>query len=236
MGKFYIETSSSSVASGQKVIYELSATTDIRVKNGSKLTQYPAENGQSLVDNIVVDSSIISLSGIITDVSFSDVVKYQDGVPVGNGAEAVEKYIEQINARIKNREVFTFYFSNVLKPLRNCVITSFEYSKDNTLGGESWKVSISAQQVRFARRAQFVQEPAVVWKELTEKNKQGSGNKSNVSDKSKEEIAFTKCMGTNTCQLAPTEQYPRGEIVSYDEWKVRRKQYFDNKNKTVKKG
>lgn len=246
MGTFYIETSPSSVASGQKVIYELSATTDITIKKGSKITSYPIQSGRQFVDNIVVDDGSISISGIITDVSFSDASTYaaSDGSQLkGTGAELVEKYIEQIKSRIDNREVFTFYFSSVLKPLNDCVITNFTYSKDNTLGNESWKITIDAQPIRFGKRAQYVVEPAVAWESLTAPKKQGSGNKSTVSEKSEEEILFTTCKGAQkwrgggvvgNCKMPAG--YPGPPYYEYDQWLKAKNKYFADKKKTVKKG
>jgi hypothetical protein len=190
MGKFYLQTSEVDRNTGDYVLYELHATTNISIAMTSTLTTYPIESGADVADNIVVKNKKIDLSGIVTDVSqagttvsgsTTDLLTSQ--AQDGNQIRSVEHYIEELKKRIDNKETFTVHFSNVLKPIRNCVITNFTYNKTNTLGGEAWMIKISLSEARFANRARFVAEPALDWQPLLAGLEKSNAAKSGASDK-----------------------------------------------------
>ena len=202
MGKFYLETTNPDPETDLKVRYELHATSEISVTVPSSTTNYTIEKGDDVTDNVVVKNRKATLSGIVTDVSqsgFSVIGSIVDLLTkkssVDDKAGPVEQYIEQLNERINNKETFSIYFSGILLPLHDCVITSFKYSKTNKYGGESWLISLSAQQIRYADRAKFVQEPTDDWKALVEKEKVEGGNKAPTRE---ERIAANRNKGLLT--------------------------------------
>jgi len=185
MGKFYIETSEVGV-SGKYMIFEMSATTDVAVAISNSLSQYPIEDGTILTDHVVESPKVITLSGIITDIASITVNVGNNKQPFRTDmqVELVREYIETLEQKIADRETFSIYFSNILKPVTNCFITRFSFSKNNTLGGESWEISLEATKIRQAVRAEFVYAPNVDFRALLAQPKKAASTK-NSCDSSK---------------------------------------------------
>lgn len=178
MGKFYIETSEVG-SSGKYMIFELSATTDISVGISNTLSQYPIEDGSLLTDHVVESPKTVSLSGIITDIVSLSINEGIDKQPfrTDNSQDQVKKFIETLESKIDDRETFSIYFSNIIKPIKDCLITRFSFSKNNTLGGEAWQIQIEATKVRVAKRAEYVYRPDVNWGKLLAKKQVAASTK-----------------------------------------------------------
>jgi len=206
MGKFYIETSEVGL-SGKYMIFELSATTDISVAISNSLSQYPIEDGTLLTDHVIESPKIISFSGIVTDVASLSVNTGSDKQPFRTDTQAdlVKQYIETLEQKIADRETFSIYFSNILKPVKNCFITRFSFSKNNTLGGEAWEISLEATRVRQAKRAEFVYVPNVNFRALLAQPKKAASTKASC-DAAQTSTVSGQVENTNPDQKPPTDE------------------------------
>lgn len=147
MGKFFIQPKGE-----LDIFFELNATTDISISHASRVTSYPVESGANASDNVVIEPVKIELSGVLTDVKQAGFVGLTRSSQ--DYKKHPEEYIKNLEDRVNNKELFTLYATDSLRPIDNVVVTSFKVRKDNKLGGNSWSVSLSLQQVRKASRAQ----------------------------------------------------------------------------------
>lgn len=206
MGKFYLETSEVG-STGQYMIFEMSATTDIAVSISNSLSQYPIEDGSLLTDHVIESPKTISLSGIITDVASLSINTGSEKQPfrTDTQVDAVRQYIEILEQKINDRETFSVYFSNILKPVKDCFITRFSFSKNNTLGGEAWLLQLELTRVRIAQRAQFVYKPDVNWRALLAQPKKAASNKASC-DAAQTSNVSGQVENTNPESAPPTDE------------------------------
>lgn len=153
MGQFYLQPSSD-----PNTTFELSATTSISLSQGASVTSFPVQDGSDASDNVVLSPRTVTFKGILSDVVQSGYVPLRASKQrtQGSNAQFVEDYIKELQTYIDNKELFTVFATDRVDSLRNCVITSFNISKDNNLGNNSWNVDIQLQQVRSATQAEVV--------------------------------------------------------------------------------
>ena len=188
MANFYISPVRENL-SDPEIIYELHATTQVRVGFSSTVTNYPTETGSVLSDNVVMNPDTVSFTGILTDVSqtagFSPISIFEDFVRGDNDAvpRKLETYIEDIRMLQFEKEVFKVYFSGdndgIIANIEFAILTQFDLNKDPTLG-QSWSVTVALQEIRFAQQAQLVGVPAEAFAVLNAQNTKDKGNGSEL--------------------------------------------------------
>lgn len=133
------------VRDGSLNAYELSATTDIRIRKPQTVTNRRVESGKSIADNAYMENTTIDFDGIITNIkNKSNVVD-------------TDQFIAEVNQIREDKILVDVVAENQVFP--RCLIPTFELSKSHVEGKGGWKVNISFQQVQFTNRASLVEVP-----------------------------------------------------------------------------
>lgn len=134
----------------EDLIFELSATTDATVSYDSKVTSFPVQDGSDSTDNVVLDPVMISISGIITDVSQSAaLLSFSRFLETDDQKTKVKNYISELEVQLNKKQLFTVVLPTINK-VETCIVTSFTITKNNKLAGDAWLVSLNLQKVRQA--------------------------------------------------------------------------------------
>lgn len=160
--------------SNRRLLYELSATTDVQVAYTSEVTSYRVDSGMQVSDNVFMNPVEVTFTGVISDIQTTAVDK-----PL-----PVREYLEGLKRLQRNKEVFSVGFSgnavNGVSGLRYAVITELSISKDETLGS-SWGVTITMKELRSAALASITLKPWVEFSHLLEGNSDADGNTASAS-------------------------------------------------------
>lgn len=185
MGKFYIQPQGD-----LNTFYELSATTDINLSHGSTVTSYKVEDGSDRSDNVVVTPRTATLKGVITDVVQAGFqpIKASDKQATDSNTQFIEDFISGLRTRIDNKELFNVYTTDLVDPLIGCSITGFTISKDNSLGGNSWFVTLELQQIRTASRAKVIVALDADFSAMLSAKEKANQNSADADEKQKKRV------------------------------------------------
>lgn len=132
------------ILSPDRQLFELSATTEVAVSYTGSPTQFKVEDGSTIADNYVINNTTASFNGLITSVQgFSNQENYK----------TPKEYLEGLRRLMLSKQPFTVYVDNRLSPLRNCLFTNIDISKDVETGLSGWLCRMSFEQVRVEQRA-----------------------------------------------------------------------------------
>lgn len=118
------------------------AITDWEVKESSKVSTEPVQDGSNVADNYFDDPIVASFSGVVTPWNFA-----------GKGTKSTpEEFIRQVQLAKKSKTPFDVFLAKDLQPITNCLITDFSYSREAEVG-DSIKITMSVQQIIKATKA-----------------------------------------------------------------------------------
>ncbi len=187
MGQFYIHPTDDF-----NLFFELNATTSITLTQESTITSYPIEDGSQVSDNVVLSPRTVSLQGVITSVYQSGFRPIRIDHTWTEGKAFISDFVMELRQNIDDKVLFDVTTTDTLEDLTRCIITNFTIDKDNTLGGDSWKVSLDLQQIRTATRAQVsIVVDADFTTLLAAKSKSGQSS-SDTTDEEKAKVLVNK--------------------------------------------
>lgn len=167
MSKFYFTTPDDRE-------FELSSTTRVSVKKSAIITKSPVESGKSIIDNYYLDNTIITFSGVITNVT----VFGQDEKRV----REVSSWIDDIEVIRRAKDLLTVHYDD-LQVVPNCVITQFDIDKTKEQGNSGWSCTLVFQEIDISERARLVAIP-----EAKQEVKDATDPKSKTSSNDKKEV------------------------------------------------
>lgn len=188
MSVFYFSYTSEDDPS-QDIIYELSSTTNVSVRENATVTRFAVEDGSNVADNFNIDNRQISFSGVITDIRVF-------GQPE-NRRRSVEDWIDQIRQLRKDKKLLTVSVHS-LQSIPNCVITQFDIDRDVSHGLTGWDCNLGFTEITVSDRARLVEvklpKPEV---------KDDVASKSSSSDSSTKEVALSNSLYVKATDLLP---------------------------------
>jgi|GEM_PF-5813370 len=126
--------------------YELSATTKVSISKKLNATKRAVESGKSLTDNVYLENTEVSFSGLITNInnksSLTDVNVFLDE-------------IDELRAS-DPPVLIDFYADGRFVP--NCVITDLSIDKSSQEGLGAWLTTFKLTEITFAERAAVVKQ------------------------------------------------------------------------------
>lgn len=174
--------------------YELSSTTDITVSEPARATTSPVESGKSITDNFVIEPRIISFSGIITNIKVIGQDDYR--------RKDVDQWIEDIRQLRISKQLLNVHVDS-LNIIPNCLMVSFDISKNKSHGLSGWGCSFRMQEILISDRARIVEIPQP--KESVSDDLSGKKNSGNQTTKEVGEEELTRTI-TNY------NAYTQGEV------------------------
>lgn len=137
---------------GDNIILELSCTDLVEVNRNGQLTKSVIADGSTISDHFIVNNSVVKLSGFISDVKTSK----SSSAITGTVTETTpEQYTDRIVALQAASTNFKVYWGNKGGTVDNCFITNINVRRDNK-DFFSYKVSLTLEQARFARKGNDV--------------------------------------------------------------------------------
>lgn len=169
MSAFYLE------AGGE--LYAMNATEKISRRVTGSLSNSLVEDGRYSSDNYLVKQTILSFSGIITDIkSFDD-----------NTNRTCEGYLNGLKRHMQNKTPISVHYSNIQPPDANCFFTSFSHSQDKENGNSgtlnSFKVNFTLQKIRLAKGARVVPKPSAILAEKVSRKENKNSTTKKVDTK-----------------------------------------------------
>jgi hypothetical protein len=169
--KFYIQ-------SEKGAVYELTVTSEVEVFETTSITRYRTESKEVISDNAVVNNRTVRYNGFVSSIRRLDQLDthtnpFQDPVaalqkaaqgdfeslygqkeqsPNKNNFKEPSEFIKGISTLRNDKETVTFFVSE-LEAIPNCMITSFSYIKDKSMGLTSWKITLEGEEIRISDSA-----------------------------------------------------------------------------------
>lgn len=136
-------------------LYELHATSAIKVSYKSKLSDKPSESGGAKVNNLVIDPTTITFTGVLSDVKKGGNLSVKHLIDSARGDEdiyyTIGEYINKLVFYQKAGVRFLVEFSgdtnveNEIEWLENVILTDLTIDKSAKYG-KSWKVNVTLQE------------------------------------------------------------------------------------------
>jgi hypothetical protein len=128
-------------------IYELNATTRVRISEPASVTMRKVESGKNISDNYYIENRTVNFSGVIINVRNAL-------VPID-----ITQWLSDMRATRRSSPpvLWTVYANGEVVP--NCVITDLPVETDAGVGVNAWKVDINFKEVQFSERARLVEVP-----------------------------------------------------------------------------
>ena len=185
-------------------IYELAVTTEVKVSAKNSITSHKTESKEVITSNAVVFNKEISYNGKISTIRrvdqaptgfslggtiqvlktvIADAVAGFFGFERENNYRTPKDYLEGLDKVRQDREFVTCFLTNDLNPISNCLIESFEYTKDQQGGLSCWNVNLKLKEVRLTTKATETTIPRPATADATAEESD-NGNAATVEDKS----------------------------------------------------
>lgn len=138
-------------------IYELTLTTDMQISYQSSVSQFPVEDGSSIVDHVNLKPTSLSYSGFV-----SNIVNVSLKDPKNH--PSVSENVRSLLELHKTREPFTVHYDSrnvaddsYLPPLENCVFRKLDFSRRKN-HSDSYLCSLEVTQIILTEAAKLTTE------------------------------------------------------------------------------
>lgn len=124
----------------------LNCTTDVAITRNAIVTLNKVESGKTITDNHRLDNAVVRFDGIITDVVTPSIKTISS-----------DTWIRQVEALRESTPPKLLVVTVGTEVVKNCLITALEISKSYLEGKQSWKVSMTFQEVDVVNKASLVE-------------------------------------------------------------------------------
>lgn len=147
----------------QQKLFSFDSTSEIVLSDSGSVTSYRVETTESVSDHYVNNNVTVSLTGRISDIK--SLTKREDDT---NTYNSTQQFISELRA-LKHRAIpFKVYLGSNFGSVEKCVFESLEISQGGSNGTRvisktkevsAFRISFTAKQIRFGKRATSVAQP-----------------------------------------------------------------------------
>jgi len=153
----------------EETIFSFDSTSEIEITENGRATSFPLANGKQATDHYVNSNTIITFSGLISD------IKNRTSRQSSNTHQDTSDFIKYITRLKQSGVPFSVHVGDKLDIYDSCVFESLTVKQDNVNGTitradyilSSYRLSFTAKKLRFGSRAELTKAPADIMRKMT---------------------------------------------------------------------